>query len=55
MAADLAVVGAALFEQQRHEEAEPQFQRVLATFAHHYGPDHHKVAAYIGNLAALYS
>ncbi len=27
VAADLAVVAAALFEQQRHEEAEPLFQR----------------------------
>ena len=55
VAADLAVVAAALFEQQRHEEAEPLFQRALAIFADHYGPDHLEVAVNIGNLAALYS
>jgi tetratricopeptide (TPR) repeat protein len=52
---NLAVLGAALFGQQRHHEAEPLFQRALEIYTGHYGPQHYEVAVNLGNLAALYS
>ena len=55
VAADLAVLGAVLYGQERHDEAEMVFNQALAAFQRHYGPDHYEVAVNLGNLGALYA
>ena len=55
VAADLAVLGAVLYGQERHDEAEMVFNQALTAFQRHYGPDHYEVAVNLGNLAALYA
>ena len=55
VAADLAVLGAVLYGQERHAEAEMVFNQALTAFQRHYGPDHYEVAVNLGNLGALYA
>jgi tetratricopeptide (TPR) repeat protein len=55
VAADLAVLGAVLYGQERHDEAERVFNQALTAFQRHYGPEHYEVAVNLGNLAALYA
>lgn len=55
VAADLAVLGAVLYGQERHDEAETVFNEALTAFQRHYGPDHYEVAVNLGNLGALYA
>jgi tetratricopeptide (TPR) repeat protein len=55
VAADLAVLGAVLFGQERHDEAEQVFNEALAAFRRQDGPDHYEVAVNLGNLGALYA
>jgi tetratricopeptide (TPR) repeat protein len=55
VAADLAVLGAVLSGQERHDEAEMIFDQALTAFQQHYGPDHYEVAVNLGNLGALYA
>jgi tetratricopeptide (TPR) repeat protein len=55
VAADLAVLGAVLYGQERHDEAEMVFNQALTAFQRHYGPDHYEVAVNLGNLGALYA
>jgi tetratricopeptide (TPR) repeat protein len=55
VAADLAVLGAVLHGQERHDEAETVFNQALTAFQRHYGPDHYEVAVNLGNLGALYA
>jgi tetratricopeptide (TPR) repeat protein len=55
VAADLAVLGAVLYGQERYDEAEMVFNQALTAFQRHYGPEHYEVAVNLGNLAALYA
>jgi tetratricopeptide (TPR) repeat protein len=55
VAADLAVLGAVLYGQERHDEAEKVFNEALTAFRRHYGSDHYEVAVNLGNLGALYA
>jgi tetratricopeptide (TPR) repeat protein len=55
VAADLAVLGAVLSGQERHDEAERVFNEALTAFHRHYGPDHYEIAVNLGNLGALYA
>jgi tetratricopeptide (TPR) repeat protein len=55
VAADIAVLGAVLYGQERHDEAEMVFNQALTAFQRHYGPDHYEVAVNLGNLGALYA
>ena len=55
VAADLAVLGAVLYEQHRYGEAEDLFNHALGIVENRYGPDHDEVAVNLGNLAALYT
>jgi len=55
VAADLAVLGAVLYGQERHDEAERVFNQALTALQRHYGPDHYEVAVNLGNLGALYA
>jgi tetratricopeptide (TPR) repeat protein len=54
VAADLAVLGAVLYGQERYDEAERVFNQALTAFQRHYGPEHYEVAVNLGNLGALY-
>jgi tetratricopeptide (TPR) repeat protein len=55
VAADLAVLGAVLYGQERYDEAERVFNQALTAFQRHHGPDHYEVAVSLGNLGALYA
>ena len=55
VAADLAVLGAVLYGQERHDEAERVVNEARTAFQRHYGPDHYEVAVNLGNLGALYA
>jgi tetratricopeptide (TPR) repeat protein len=55
VAADLAVLGAVLYGQERHDAAERVFNQALTAFQRHYSPNHYEVAVNLGNLGALYA
>lgn len=54
LAADLAVLGAVLYQQHRYVEAEMLFNKALTMFEKFVGPDHYEISVGLGDLAALY-